>query len=128
MSDDEGAADWEQEDLLAEANALNISIKEYLGSHPNNADHEILENYKTDILAYLVGISIEDFGPRPDRLTKDGIENDLRDHLKMINSILSRGTGKKSKSKRRKYSKKRKSRKSRKSKRSTRRPIKRWSH
>ena len=127
MSDDEGAADWERGDLLAEANALNIAIKHYLGSHQNNANREILENYKTDIFGYLVDIDSEEFSPRPDRLTKSGIEHDLNTHLTMINSILSRGTGRKLKSKRRKYSKKRKSRKS---KRSTkrRRAIKRWSH
>jgi hypothetical protein len=129
MSNDEGE-DWERGDLLAEANELNAKIKEYIGSHQNNQttpSREILENYKTDIMGYLVDIDSEDFGPRTDRLTKDGIEQDLRNHLRMIDSILSRGTGK---SKRRKHSKKRKTRRSRSRRRKTRRrrAIKRWSH
>ena len=126
--------DWERGDLLADANALNIAIKQYIGSHENNADHEILENYKTDILGYLVGIDSEDFGPRSDRLTKEGIEHDLRNHLRMIDSILSSGTGRKRKrkhSRKRKTKRSRSSRKSRRSKRrrkTRRRAIKRWSH
>jgi hypothetical protein len=133
MSNDEGE-DWERGDLLAEANELNAKIKQYIGSHQNNQttpSREMLENYKTDIMGYLVDIDSEDFGPRTDRLTKDGIEQDLRNHLRMIDSILSRGTGK---SKRRKHSRRRKSKRrsgrssSRRRKTRRRKAIKRWSH
>ena len=48
-------------------------------------------------MGYLVDISSEDFGPRPDRLTKEGIEHDLKTHLTMINSLLSRAVGRKGK-------------------------------
>jgi hypothetical protein len=144
MSDDEEGEDWEQHgfveeeweqgDLLAGANALNGKIKEYIGSHANNADRNILEKYKTTILGYQASIGAQEFDPRSDRLTKAGIEDDLRNHLRMIDSVLSRGIGnKKRKSKKSKRSKRsrrrRRSRRSRRrSKRSRRRrAIKRWS-
>jgi hypothetical protein len=143
MSDDEGGEEWEQQgfvveeweqgDLLAGANALNGKIKEYIGSHANNADRNILENYKTTILGYQASIDAQEFDPRSDRLTKEGIEGDLRNHLRMIDNLLSRRGGKKSKSRRIRRSKKR-SKKSRRSKRRSkrrsrrsRRAIKRWS-
>jgi hypothetical protein len=143
MSDDEGGEEWEQQgfvveeweqgDLLAGANALNGKIKEYIGSHANNADRNILENYKTTILGYQASIDAQEFDPRSDRLTKEGIEGDLRNHLRMIDNLLPRRGGKKSKSRRIRRSKKR-SKKSRRSKRRSkrrsrrsRRAIKRWS-
>ena len=50
-------------------------------------------------MGYLVDISDEEFEePRPDRLTKAGIEQDLNVHLDMINVLLSRGVGKRSRS------------------------------
>ena len=141
MSDDEGGEDWEQQgfvveeweqgDLLAGANALNGKIKEYIGSHANNADRNILENYKTTILGYQASIDAQEFDPRSDRLTKEGIEGDLRNHLRMIDSALSRGIGNKRSRRSKKRSKKSRSRRSkRRSKRRSRRSrraIKRWS-
>ena len=141
MSDDEGGEDWEQQgfvveeweqgDLLAGANALNGKIKEYIGSHANNADRNILENYKTTILEYQASIDAQEFDPRSDRLTKEGIEGDLRNHLRMIDSALSRGIGNKRSRRSKKRSKKSRSRRSkRRSKRRSRRSrraIKRWS-
>jgi hypothetical protein len=137
MSDDEEGEDWEQHgfveeeweqgDLLAGANALNGKIKEYIGSHANNADRNILENYKTTILGYQASIGSQEFDPRPDRLTKAGIEDDLRNHLRMIDSALSRGIGNKRR-KSKKRSSKRRSKRSKRSRRSKRRrAIKRWS-
>lgn len=136
MSDDEEGEEWEQHgfvveeweqgDLLAGANALNGKIKEYIGSHANNADRNILENYKTTILGYQASIGAQEFDPRSDRLTKEGIEGDLRNHFRMINSILLRG-GKKLKSRRSRRSKKSR-RRSSSIKRKRRRSIKRWSH
>jgi hypothetical protein len=143
MSDDEGGEEWEQQgfvveeweqgDLLAGANALKGKIKEYIGFHANNADRNILENYKTTILGYQASIDAQEFDPRSDRLTKEGIEGDLRNHLRMIDNLLPRRGGKKSKSRRIRRSKKR-SKKSRRSKRRSkrrsrrsRRAIKRWS-
>ena len=145
MSNDEEGEDWEQHgfvveeweqgDLLAGANALNGKIKEYIGSHANNADRNILENYKTTILGYQASIGAQEFDPRPDKLTKEGIEGDLRNHLRMIDSVLSRGIGnkkrksKKSKRSRRRSSKSRRRSSKRRSKRRSRRrrAIKRWS-
>ena len=145
MSDDEeGGEDWEQQgfvveeweqgDLLAGANALNGKIKEYIGSHANNADRNILENYKTTILGYQASIDAQEFDPRSDRLTKEGIEGDLRNHLRMIDSALSRGIGNKRSRRRRrsrrrssKRSKKSRSRRSKRRSRRSRRAIKRWS-
>ena len=141
MSDDEEGEDWEQQgfvveeweqgDLLAGANALNGKIKEYIGSHANNADRNILENYKTTILEYQASIDAQEFDPRSDRLTKEGIEGDLRNHLRMIDSALSRGIGNKRRRRSKKRSKKSRSRRSkRRSKRRSRRSrraIKRWS-
>ena len=141
MSDDEEGEDWEQQgfvveeweqgDLLAGANALNGKIKEYIGSHANNADRNILENYKTTILGYQASIDAQEFDPRSDRLTKEGIEGDLRNHLRMIDSALSRGIGNKRRRRSKKRSKKSRSRRSkRRSKRRSRRSrraIKRWS-
>lgn len=118
--------DWEHGDLLAEANELNAKIKEYIDSHRNNQTtptRELLEDYKTNIMGYLVDIGSQEFSPRPDGLTKEGIEEDLRNQLRMINSALSRGTGK---SRRRKLkSRRRKTRRSRNSRRKTRRRRKR---
>ena len=135
MSDDEEGEDWEQHgfvveeweqgDLLAGANALNGKIKEYIGSHANNADRNILENYKTTILGYQASIGAQEFDPRPDRLTKAGIEDDLRNHLRMIDSVLSRGGNKKRKSKKRSKRSRRSKRSNKRSRR--RRAIKRWS-
>jgi hypothetical protein len=133
MSDDEGEdwehgfveEEWEQGDLLAGANALNGKIKEYIGSHANNADRNILEKYKTTILGYQASIYDQEFDPRSDRLTKAGIEDDLRNHLRMIDSALSRGGNKKRKSKKSKRSRRSKKRSKRRSRR--RRAIKRWS-
>ena len=141
MSDDEEGEDWEQQgfvveeweqgDLLAGANALNGKIKEYIGSQANNADRNILENYKTTILGYQASIDAQEFDPRSDRLTKEGIEGDLRNHLRMIDSALSRGIGNKRRRRSKKRSKKSRSRRSkRRSKRRSRRSrraIKRWS-
>lgn len=93
-------------DLLTQANALNAAIKVYLNENQNNINNEILESYKTDVLGYLVDIGDEEFGERSDRLTKDGIENDLRLHLNMINSLLSRGVGKPRKGKKSRRGKK----------------------
>jgi hypothetical protein len=107
--EDEEGEDWEQDDLLAGANELNIKIKEYIDSHRNNQTtpaRERLEEYKTNIMGYLVDIGSQEFSPRPDRLTKAGIEEDLRNNLRMINSALSRGTG--NKRKRKHHSKKKK--------------------
>lgn len=100
-------------DLLTQANNLNGAIKEYLATNLNNTD--ALESFKTDILGYLVDIGSEEFGPRPDRLTKAGIEHDLNDHLRTINGLLDRGVGKRRKGKRRSNKRKRSSRKSRRS-------------
>ena len=116
--------DWEQGDLLAEANALNATIKEYIGSHENNADREILDNYKTDIMGYLVDIGSQEFSPREDRLTKEGIEEDLRNHFRIINGILNPSGGRKLKSRRRKTRRSRNSR--RKTRRRRKRAIKSW--
>ena len=137
MSDDEGGEDWEQQgfvveeweqgDLLAGANALNGKIKEYIGSHANNADRNILENYKTTILGYQASIDAQEFDPRSDRLTKEGIGGDLRNHLRMIDSALSRGIGNKRRRRSKKRSKKSRSRRSKRRSRRSRRAIKRWS-
>lgn len=114
MSHDE-REDYEG-DLLTQGNALNAAIKQYLGTNRHTA--EALEGYKTDILGYLVDIGDEEFGPRPDRLTKEGIEHDLNVHLTMINNLLrQRNTGvgkrKRSRSRRSRRSRKSRSRKSR---------------
>ena len=129
----EDEEDWEQEqgDLLAQANALNIAIKEDLGSHRNNQTtptREILETYKTNILDYLVNIGSQEFSPRPDRLTKEGIEADLREHLRTIDDELLRTSGGR-KSRRRKHSRRRKTKRKnsrRKTRRKRRRAIKSW--
>ena len=115
-------------DLLTQGNALNAAIKQYLGTNRHTA--EALEGYKTDILGYLVDIGDEEFGPRPDRLTKEGIEHDLNVHLTMINGLLrQRNTGvgkrKRKRSRRSRRSrirshKRKRSRKSRKSRRRSR--------
>jgi hypothetical protein len=119
--------DWEHGDLLAEANELNAKIKEYIDSHRNNQTtptRELLEDYKTDILGYLVDIGSQEFSPRQDRLTKEGIEEDLRNHFRMIDGILNPSGGKKLKSRRRKTRRSRNSR--RKTRRRRKRAIKSW--
>ena len=114
MSDDEAGEDWEQGDLLAEANNLNAAIKQHLGDNENRP--AVLEKYKTDILGYMGEIGQAEFAPRDDRLTKEGIEKDLRVNLKVIDALLRSGVGK---SKRRRSNKR--SNKRSKSKRSSRR-------
>jgi hypothetical protein len=86
-------------DLLTQANNLNGAIKDFLANnHGDGVSTEGLESFKTDILGYLVDIGNEEFEePRPDRLTKEGIEHDLKTHLTMINSLLSRAVGRKGK-------------------------------
>jgi len=86
-------------DLLTQANNLNGAIKEYLANnHGDGVSRDALEIFKTDIFGYLVDIDSEEFEePRPDRLTKAGIEHDLKEHLRMIDSLLSRGVGRKGK-------------------------------
>lgn len=103
-------------DLLTQGNALNAAIKTYLGANRHSA--EALEGYKTDILGYLVDISDEEFEePRPDRLTKAGIEEDLNVHLDLINGLLSRGVGKQSRSRKQSRSNKRRNSRSRRNRR-----------
>jgi hypothetical protein len=111
--------------LLTQGNSLNAAIKQYLGTNRHTA--EALEGYKTDILGYLVDIGDEEFGPRPDRLTKEGIEDDLNVHLTMINGLLrQRNTGvgkrkrkrsRRSRQSRRRSHKRKRSRRSRQSRR-----------
>lgn len=90
-----------------------------------------MENYKTTILGYQASIDAQEFDPRSDRLTKEGIEGDLRNHLRMIYNLLPRRGGKKSKSRRirrsKKRSKKQSKRRSKRRRRRSRRAIKRWS-
>ena len=92
-------------DLLTQANNLNGAIKEYLATGLINRD--ALESFKTDIFGYLVDIDSEEFEPRADRLTKAGIELDLNAHLRTINGLLARGTGKRRKGSKRRRSNKR---------------------
>ena len=113
-------------DLLTQANNLNGAIKEYLATNLNNTD--ALESFKTDILGYLVDIGSEEFGPRPDRLTKAGIEHDLKEHLTMINALLVRGGGKRRKGSRRNRRSNKRRRGSKRSSKSRRSSNKRKNH
>jgi hypothetical protein len=131
MSDDE--REEYEGDLLTQGNALNAAIKQYLGTNRHTA--EALEGYKTDILGYLVDIGDEEFGPRPDRLTKEGIEDDLNVHLTMINGLLrQRNTGvgkrKRKRSRRSRQSRRRshKRKRSRQSRRQSKRRSNKRSH
>ena len=118
MSDDDEAEDWEQGDVLTEASNLIDSIKDYFSNNRNNMSMGMLRSYKKDIETYLQEINSQDFSPRPDRLTKEGVKESLNDLLRDINRMLSTSGGK-SKSKRRKS--KRSKSKRRKTKRRKRR-------
>jgi len=86
--------------LLKDANDLNEEIKNYLNDDPINYNPVDLEDFKTDILGYLVNISVmpEDF--QSGRLTPKGIHTDLVANMKIINTALARGSGKQRKSSR----------------------------
>jgi hypothetical protein len=109
MSDDQ------ESDLLTQANNLNRSIKEYLANnHGDGVSRDALESFKTDIFGYLVDIGNKEFEEqRSDRLTKEGIEHDLKTHLTMINSLLPRGGGKRRKGNKRSNKKRSRSNKKR---------------
>jgi hypothetical protein len=88
--------------LLKDANDLNEEIKNYLNDDPINYNPVDLEDFKTDILGYLVNISVmpEDF--QSGRLTPKGIHTDLVANMKIINAALARATGGKRRSRNRK--------------------------
>lgn len=119
-------------DVLDEADALNIKFDEYIQECENNnvsKEKEVLEDYKTNILGYLVEIGAMPVVNRIDHLTKDDILAKLNTRLRAIDMLLKSGGGKrkrkrsrKSRRSRRKSRRSRRSRrKSRKSKRSSRR-------
>ena len=114
MSDDQ------EGDLLTQANNLNRAIKTYLANnHGDGVSRDALESFKTDIFGYLVDIDSEEFEePRPDRLTKKGVERDLNTHLSMINSLLSGRGGRKGKRRSNKKRSSKRNNKKRSSKRS----------
>ncbi len=101
-------------DLLVNADALNTHFDKYiLECEKNNTlkNKEVLDDYKTNILGYLVEIRAMPVVNRRDHLTKDDILAKLNTRLSAIDMLLKSGGGK------RKRSKSRRSRKSRKSKR-----------
>jgi hypothetical protein len=103
--------------LLKDANDLNTEIKNYLNDDPINYNPVDLEDFKTDILGYLVNISVmpEDF--QSGRLTPEGIHADLVENMKIINTALARATGKQRKIRRSRRSTKRRSTKRHRTKR-----------
>jgi hypothetical protein len=109
--DDESDEEEEEEyDLLETANKYHIGIKEFIR---DSTDHRLLNVYKTMTTNLLNEINSPEFvsEPRIDRLTKEGIEIDLKTDLTKIDRILNPPSplgGRKQKSKRRKLSKKRK--------------------
>ena len=104
--------------LLKDANDLNTEIKNYLNDDPINYNPVDLEDFKTDILGYLVNISVMPDDFQSGRLTPEGIHADLVENMKIINTALARATGKR-RSKRR--STKRHKRRTKRHKRSNKR-------
>ena len=85
------------ENMLDGANRLNIRIKEYMDSKNltpddiSNVDRDIrndLIEFKLDIVDYMPDMERYNFAPRNDRLTKEGVMEDLRINLDRINKIL----------------------------------------
>ena len=109
--------------LLKDANDLNTEIKNYLNDDPINYNPVDLEDFKTDILGYLVNISVMPDDFQSGRLTPEGIHADLVENMKIINTALARATGKQ----RKRHRTKRRSTKRRRTKRH-RRSNKRRKH
>jgi hypothetical protein len=139
MSDNE---DDDEPNDLEQASNLNLAIKSIIANEFEMAEHDkraMLTVQRNDINYYLDRLRNQEFAPRPDRLTKDGITKDLQSNLTLLNSILpppDRGVGKRTrhsrKGRKRRQSNKRKTRRRkssrrRGSKRRRRRSIKRWS-
>jgi hypothetical protein len=106
------------ENMLNGANRLNIRIKEYMDNknltpdHISNLDEDIkneLIEFKLDIVDYMPDMERYTFAPRNDRLTKEGVLEDLRINLDRINKVLAAAdtniTGGKRKSRKNKKSK-----------------------
>jgi len=119
---------YDGENMLCGANILNNKIKSYLNRIEEEGlfhdTRKTLIEYKLDIQEYLGEINNYTFAPRTDRLTKEGILEDLRINLKRIETQLSnmpihrnggkRKTGKRKTRKGKKTNKKDKKSKSRK--------------
>jgi hypothetical protein len=106
------------ENMLNGANRLNIRIKEYMDNknltpdNISNLDEDIkndLIEFKLDIVDYMPDMEQYTFAPRNDRLTKEGVLEDLRINLDRINKVLAAAntniTGGKRKSRKNKKSK-----------------------
>lgn len=120
MSDD----DDDEPNDLEQASNLNLAIKSAIANEFEMTEENkraMLTVQRTDINYYLERLRNQEFAPRPDRLTKEGITKDLRSNLTLLNSILpppDRGVGKRSKrrrsNKRKNHSRKRKNSRKRK--------------
>lgn len=114
MSDE----DDDEPNDLEQASNLNLAIKSAIANEFEMTEDDkraMLTVQRNDINYYLEKLSNQEFAPRPDRLTKDGITKDLRSNLRLLNSILpppDRGVGRRSKrrrsNKRKNHSRKRK--------------------
>ena len=107
--------------LLKDANDLNTEIKNYLNDDPINYNPVDLEDFKTDILGYLVNISVMPDDFQSGRLTPEGIHADLVENMKIINTALARATGKQRKIRRSRRSTKRHKRSTKRHRRSNKR-------
>jgi len=130
MSDDE---DDDEPNDLEQASNLNLAIKSTIANEFDIAEADkraLLTVQRNDINYYLDKLRNQEFEPRPDRLTKDGITKDLRSNLTLLNSILpppDRGVGRRRKgskrrrsNKRRRYNKRKRSSKRRRNSRKRR--------
>ena len=99
MSDDE---DSDEPNVLEQASNLNLAIKGAIENIHNMTEENkrvLLTAQRNDINYYLENLRDQNFPPRQDRLTKDGIIKDLQSNLSLLNSMLSssnRGGGKRS--------------------------------
>lgn len=119
----ENLPNYNGENMLCGANKLNNDIKSYLNRIEEEGffhdSKKILKEYKLDIEEYLGEMHDYTFAPRDDRLTKEGIIEDLHMNLERIlyNLSIMRGNrhgGKRKTRKGKKTNKKDKKAKSRK--------------
>lgn len=96
MSESDGEEDWEQKDLLYEANNLNANVKNYLTTDGNSKEYlRILEG---NLQTYLDEIINNEFNmTRSDGISKEGVVNDLRLNLEKIKERLAIGGKRRSK-------------------------------
>lgn len=84
----ENLPNYDGENMLCGANILNNKIKSYLNTIEEEGffhdSKKILKEYKLDIEEYLGEMHDYTFAPRDDRLTKEGIIEDLHMNLKRI--------------------------------------------